>query len=168
MHLPFSFIGNFIFLLLQFDVLLIQNVILFLQVHIEHFGQASNILILWPVQNLVEQIQLFFLLLPTKSNLRFIYTCMGTVWGLCRVLWPFALHTSHFTLHTSHFALRTSHFTLRTSPFTLRTSHCTLRTSHFTLHPSHFTLHTRALEAAERVWEAHRIADLDLERVLEQ
>merc|ERR1719423_281377 len=66
---PFPLIGNLIFLLLQFDVLLIQNVILFLQVHIEYFGQASDILVLWPVQNLVEQIQLLFLLLPTKSNL---------------------------------------------------------------------------------------------------
>ena len=81
MHLPFSFIGNLIFLLLQFDVLLIQNVILFLQVHIEHFGQASNVLVLWPVQNLIEQIQLLFLLLPTKSNLKGRYTCIGKVWG---------------------------------------------------------------------------------------
>ena len=80
-HSPFPFIGNLIFLLLQFDVLLIQNVILFLQVHIEYFGQASNILVLWPVQNLVEQIQLLFLLLPTKSNLNGRYTCIGTVWG---------------------------------------------------------------------------------------
>ena len=69
--------------------------------------------------------------------------CMGTVWGLV------ALRTAHFALHTSHF---------------------TLRTSHFTLHTSYFALHTSvvSLEAAERVGEAHRIADLDLERVLEQ
>ena len=81
LHSPFPLIGNLIFLLLQFDVLLIQNVILFLQVHIEYFGQASNILVLWPVQNLVKQIQLLFLLLPTKSNLKGMYTCIGTVWG---------------------------------------------------------------------------------------
>ena len=81
LHSPFPLIGNLIFLLLQFDVLLIQNVILLLQVHIEYFGQASNILVLWPVQNLVEQIQLLFLLLPTKSNLKGITISIGTVWG---------------------------------------------------------------------------------------
>ena len=68
-RVPLSLISNFILLLLQFDILLIQNVILLLQVHIEDLGQASNIFVLWPVQNLVEQIQLFFLLLPTESNL---------------------------------------------------------------------------------------------------
>ena len=73
-YVPLPLISNFILLLLQFDILLIQNVILLLQVHIEDLGQASNIFVLWPVQNLVEQIQLLFLLLPTKSNLK--YVCM--------------------------------------------------------------------------------------------
>ena len=53
-YVPLPLISNFILLLFQFDILLIQNVILLLQVHIEDLGQASNIFVLWPVQNLVE------------------------------------------------------------------------------------------------------------------